>query len=491
MNILKKFAWAVIFVLVSMGFVACNADDETAPVSVNLRSAQSVYKTVSGVINSNTTWYSDTIYQLDGKVYVSKPCDSDLGVVLTIQAGTRIEGLYNADPTLASALVITRGSKIHAVGEECNPIVFTAENGTKGGWGGLVLLGRAINNQGTDILIEGIDPSTAPECVDVYYGGTDSCDNSGILSYVRVEFAGAKIADDNELNSFTFGSVGCGTQLDHLQAYYGADDGFEWFGGCVCARYLISTAADDDAFDFDFGYTGKLQFLVSVIDPEASYSANANGIECDNNATGALVSPYTRPVISNLTAVGTSTGSTTGTGTLLYGAHFRRATRLVLRNSILYGYKGTVNNAVVYFQGSDVTDWLGTDLNNTCSSDSSYVADNVIGLISGANAFAPATPVPVTVKSSTPNYTAITLNAPFNFSGFFSTATTGYALRPTAPPALKNTDEDVDLFEGLDDCPCCNNSSWFDTTPDYKGAIGPDPDEYWIAACWVNTDFPL
>ena len=295
-----------------------------------------------------------------------------------------------------------------------------------------------------------------------------------------MEFAGATIATDNELNSFTFGSVGCGTQLDHLQAYYGADDGFEWFGGCVCAKYLISTAADDDAFDFDFGYRGKLQFLVAVLDPDAPYSANANGIECDNNATGALVEPYTRPVISNLTVVGTSTGSTTNpVGTVLHGAHFRRATRLVLRNSILYGY-----NTVIYLQGAPVYDWLGTNLSNTCSSDSSYLANNVIGLIPESVAYDPANVV--TVNSNSPAYTAITLRFPFTYDRFFDTdASGGYALRPTANPALNGAD-----FTGLENCSCCNNSNWF-TVTSYKGAIGPNSSDYWIAADWVNTDFPI
>lgn len=481
MKNLKKFAWAVIFALVSMGFVACNADDEAAPASVNLRSAQSVYKVVSGVINSNTTWYSDTIYQLDGKVYVSKPCDSDLGAVLTIEAGTRIEGLYNANPDSASALVITRGSKIIAVGDSCNPIVFTAANGQKGGWGGLVLLGKAVNNQGTDVYIEGIDPATAPECVDVRYGGTDSCDNSGILSYVRVEFAGAKITEGNELNSFTFGSVGCGTQIDHLQAYYGADDGFEWFGGNVCAKYLISTAADDDAFDFDFGYTGKLQFLVAVLDPNANYSGNANGIECDNEGSevNPPSTPYTRPVISNLTVVGTSTGSTTGSGTVLYGAHFRRAAHFVLRNSILYGY-----NTDIYLEGAAVVDWLGTDTTSLCSADSSYLADDVLGLIGGAVAINPASAV--TVNVATPDVAAITLAGPFNYDEFFD-ATQG-VLRPTDSPALTGAD-----FRGFRCC-CCPCWPWIGcwfTTTTYRGALSPDLAEYWIADGWVNKIFPI
>ena len=470
----KNFLWAVLFALLSLNLFSCTADDESAPVDVNIRAVNqpTATITVSGVINTNTIWTSDNEYLLSGKVYVSG------NAALTIQAGTLIKGLPSTDPENASALIITRGSKIIAEGTASNPIVFTADNGTKGGWGGLVLLGKAPNNQGTDVLIEGIDPSTAPEGVDVYYGGSDIDDDSGILKYVRVEFAGASIAPNNELNSFTFGSVGCGTILEHLQSYYGADDGFEWFGGTVNARYLISTAADDDAFDFDFGYCGKLQFLVAVLDPNISYSANANGIECDNE--GSTLNPpsipFTRPVISNLTIVGTSNGSAAG-GIVQYGAHFRRATRLVLRNSVLYGY-----NKVIYLQGVPVYKWLGTDLNNTCS-DSSYLANNVIGLIPEAVAYDPDTAV--TVNSIDTVYTDIKIKNPFSYSGFFkTTGITGYALCPTANPALTGAD-----FTGLIPftCPCCPFD--FEDT-DYKGAIPPNGD-YWIAAGWVNTNFPI
>src|SRR5690606_16868952 len=113
--------------------------------------------------------------------------------------------------------------------------------------------------------IEGINPTVVPSGVDVYYGGGGAGlgtanDNSGTLRYVRVEYAGAKISEANELNAFTFGGVGSGTTLDHLQAYQGADDAFEFFGGTVDAKYLVSTATDDDAFDFDFGYRGRIQF---------------------------------------------------------------------------------------------------------------------------------------------------------------------------------------------------------------------------------------
>jgi len=349
-TILKNSVRAALFAFVSVAMFSCSAEDELGSLaSASTRSVQSAYKTVSGVISANTTWSNDTIYQLDGKVYVSNLGGSNT-VKLTIEAGTRIEGLPSTDPEEASALIITRGSQIEAIGTATNPIVFTASNSTKGGWGGLVLLGKAVNNQGTDVLIEGIDPTviTVPTDVDVYYGGTDNTDNSGTLSYVRVEYAGASIATDNELNSFTFGSVGSGTTLNHLQAYYGADDAFEWFGGNVNAKYLLAVGADDDSFDFDFGYQGKLQFLVSLIDPAVGYSSNPNGIEADNDASGSSNLPKTHPVISNITIAGTSTGTSTYNSTtynLLYAAHLRRNTGATIVNGIFYGFpKGIVNN---------------------------------------------------------------------------------------------------------------------------------------------------
>jgi hypothetical protein len=465
-----------------LGFVACNADENSEygkfmGGAVNVRSAQAT-TTVSGVIDTATTWSCDTVYQLDGKVYVAG------GATLTIEAGTRIEGLPSALPVDASALVITRGSKIYAVGDvaNCKPIVFTAANGQKGGWGGLVLLGNAQINQPTPQYIEGIDPATVPEGVDVSYGtnvATYNCESSGTLSYVVVEFAGASISANNELNSFTFGGVGAGTQLDHLQAYYGAEDAFEFFGGTANAKYLISTAADDDAFDFDFGYRGHLQFLLAVIDPCASYSSNANGIECDNEGSelNPPSQPFTRPVISNLTVVGTESGTAAG-GTVLHGAHFRRSAHLVLRNSILYGYNGSTSNpAVIYLQGNPVTNWLGSNP-YVCEDDSSYLADNVIGLITGAVAYNPANAV--VVNSDTVPVAGIVLDNPFDYGNFFSAGVA--PLTPVDDPAASGA-----RFEGLN---CGDACDWlFDTTPTYKGAIGPD--DYWIAACWVNKEFPI
>jgi hypothetical protein len=369
----KNAVWAVLIAL-SLGFVSCSADDEVAPASVNTRAVASI--TVSGVITGTNNW-SGTVY-LDGKVFL-------VNGTLNIAAGTEIIGLAKATPEEASALVITRTGTINAVGTSSNPVVFKGETETVGSWGGLVVLGDGIINQTTSQTIEGITAEQAAGN-DITYGtpygdltvGTPAYDaalndNSGTLSYVRVEYAGAAISEANELNAFTFGGVGAGTTLDHLQAYYGKDDAFEFFGGSVNAKYLISTATADDAFDFDFGYTGNLQFLVAVIDPSDAqvYTTDPNGIESDNDGIASSLLPFTHPVISNITIAGTADGTVAdgeNNNSLLAAARFRRNSSFTLVNAIFYGYPTGVwnNNANASFT-------LDTNVGTALPSTNTYV----------------------------------------------------------------------------------------------------------------------
>ena len=311
--------------------------------------------TLDPVINTDLALSANNLYILDGKVFVTG------NHTLEIEEGTRIEAVARPnEPTLTSALIITRGSTITAFGTEDNPIVFTSNSPcpTSGDWGGIVLLGSAPLNR-ADTTIEGISQPSVPPGVDINYGGGGAClgnvnDNSGVLSYVRIEYAGASIAPDNELNGLTCGGVGAGTQLDHIEVAYGNDDAFEFFGGTVNASYLIALVPDDDAFDFDFGYTGSVQFAVSVLKPgndvfgvAINYSANPNGIESDNNATGDCITcKRTQPIISNMTVIGfedATQAATVPTAGLLNGAFFRRASSQIVKNSVFIGFPTGVN----------------------------------------------------------------------------------------------------------------------------------------------------
>src|SRR4030095_6414885 len=168
-------------------------------------------------------------------------------------------------------------------------------------WGGVVILGKAANNQSASQAIEGI---SAPSGDNGLYGGTTDDDNSGEFQYVRIEFAGIALSTDNELNGLTMGSVGSATKIDHVQVSYSGDDSFEWFGGKVNTSHLIAYRGWDDDFDTDFGYTGFNQFLVSYRDPNVADKSGSNGFESDNDAQGDTKTPQTAATFANVTFFG-------------------------------------------------------------------------------------------------------------------------------------------------------------------------------------------
>jgi hypothetical protein len=291
--------------------------------------------TVTGVIAANTTWTKNNVYLLQGLVFV------DSLVTLTIEAGTVIRGDAT---TTASSLIVQRGAQIIANGTPCNPIVFTSSKAigarVKGDWGGLIILGRAINNQSNNVNIEGIGV-TNPRA---RYGGTDNADNSGSLKYIRLEYCGFVFAANNEINSLTMGSVGSGTTIDYVQTSFGNDDAFEWFGGSVNAKHLVSYRNLDDDFDTDFGYSGTVQFGLAVRDPQISDApavSTSEGFESDNDGAGSTLTPKTSASFYNITQIGAfRCGSNAGGITqptadgFRRGARLRRRTELKIFNSI-------------------------------------------------------------------------------------------------------------------------------------------------------------
>ncbi|MEQ1690149.1 MAG: hypothetical protein ABMA00_02600, partial [Gemmatimonas sp.] len=281
---------------------------------------------LSGSIAANRTLTPDTNYVLRGFVYVNS------GATLTINAGTKIVGDTTA---LGSALFVLRGAQIVANGTAAAPIVFTSQRpvGTRspGDWGGLIIVGNARANRGANQIIEGSNGSVVganPAGV-IYTGGTVDTDNSGTLRYVRVEFAGFATVTDAELNSFTFGALGSGTTIEYVQSLAGLDDSFEWFGGTVNGRYLVSYEAGDDHFDGSEGYRGLNQFMIGLqttyLTPRAgagAVSSDPQGFEIDGCNGGGCVAPsganaqssgrddglYTMNVFANFTMIGTPTG---------------------------------------------------------------------------------------------------------------------------------------------------------------------------------------
>jgi len=283
----------------------------------------------AGHITTNTTWTSNNTYLLNGWVYV------DNGVTLTIQPGTIIRG----DITNQGALIIERGGKLMAEGTVSQPIVFTsnANAGSRayGDWGGIILCGRAtINQTGGEAIIEG--------GVGAYYGGgltPNNADNSGTLKYLRIEFPGIAFSPNNEINGLTMGGVGSGTTLDYIQVSYSGDDSYEWFGGTVNCKHLIALRGWDDEFDTDNGYSGLIQFAVSLRDPSIADVSGSNGFESDNDASGSANTPLTHPIFSNVSIFGPLvTPSTTINTNFKRSMHIRRNSTLCVYNSVFCGF---------------------------------------------------------------------------------------------------------------------------------------------------------
>lgn len=290
---------------------------------------------VTSNITSNTTWTSNNVYLIDDQfIYVRN------GATLTIEPGTIIRG------TGKGTLIIERGSKIHAQGTLNNPIVFTsaAPAGMRdyGDWGGVVICGAAQHNiaAGPNAIAEGgIGDANAGVGV---HGGNNDEDNSGVLSYVRIEFPGISLTanSNSEINGLSMYSVGRQTKIDHIQVSYSGDDSFEWFGGTVDAKYLVAYRGWDDDFDTDNGYRGRVQFAVSVRDPEIADQSGSNGFESDNDSQGTLNTPVTAPIFSNVTIIGPNyTGSSYTTASDYKRAlHIRRNSSISVYNSIFTGY---------------------------------------------------------------------------------------------------------------------------------------------------------
>lgn len=280
---------------------------------------------ITGVISSSK-FYAKGKWILKGYVYVTD------GATVTFEAGCVVQ----SDITEKGALIIERGAKLIASGTAAMPIVFTSGKpvGSRapGDWGGIILLGKAPTNRP-------LDPAPTIEGgVGRQYGGTDPLDESGILRYVRIEYAGIAAEPGSEINGLTCGGVGSGTILENIQVSFGNDDAYEFFGGTVNAKNLVAFATADDDFDFDFGYTGKIQFAVSCRKPDFVDAGDAgNGIECDNDAASSLATPRTKPQLSNFTIIGPNNAVGTAANHN-FSNRWRRSTNFLLRNSILMGH---------------------------------------------------------------------------------------------------------------------------------------------------------
>ena len=265
----------------------------------------------------------------------TKVRNPDTDVVLTIEPGAVLFGQSGND-----YIVVHRDAQIMAEGSKTKPIIMTSIQDVKGEataagqWGGLVILGNAPSNKcptdGSDcaLQVEGVAEGAV-------FGGSDWEDNSGVLKYIVVKYAGFEIAPDNELNGITFGGVGSGTTVDYIQVHSNADDGVEFFGGAVNAKHLVLTANKDDSVDWDNGFKGMLQH---VYIEHAKNAGEANrGIEGDNDGSSPGKEPQSSPTIANMTIIGNNFDTADKDSE---GVYLREGTRAQLHNFVVTNAAG-------------------------------------------------------------------------------------------------------------------------------------------------------
>jgi len=325
------------------GLVSVTVNGATVKSTSNFELATRVVVEKSGDITADETWTKDKIYLIKGFVYVKSG-------TLTIQPGTIIKGgapaLDPAGLARGGTLIINAGAKIMAAGTVAEPIVFTSNAAVGkrnyGDWGGIVIFGKAPHNR---LVSQGAEGGISGQL-----GGDNlPADNSGTLQYVRIEFPGIALLANSEINGLTLYAVGSGTTIDHVQISYSGDDSFEWFGGTVNAKYLVAYRGWDDDWDTDWGFTGKVQYAVSLRDPSFADVSGSNGFESDNFAgTGEPATgpnnglPLTAPVfanVSNFAFTGVpSNVQASGSGPYQSAMHLRRNTDISIYNSVFAGY---------------------------------------------------------------------------------------------------------------------------------------------------------
>lgn len=311
----QKFFFALTLVTGLCTFASCSDDDDDDKDSNDSTQEVADGATLKGTITTETTLTSGSTYYLSGEYIVED------GATLHIEPGVTIIALYD---DIVDYILVKQGGKIDAQGTAANPIVMTSESKVPGAWGGIHICGKApINAEGG---------TGSSEIGDAAYGGSASSDNSGVLSYVRVEYTGYAFDEEHEANGITFYGVGAGTSVNHCEAYKGSDDGFEFFGGTVNVSYMVVESCSDDSFDWTEGWQGTGSYLVAFQEAESTLGYDCDClIEADNNENDYEASPVSHPTLKNLILVGNNSTSSKR------GIRLRRGTEVTLNGAEITG----------------------------------------------------------------------------------------------------------------------------------------------------------
>jgi hypothetical protein len=479
---------------------ACGCPPVASRTTVSLSTLATIGGANDGDLTAtNTILTCDKTYILDNKIYVPD------GKTLTIQPGTVIKGAPTGTTLAANAILVMRGGKIFANGSESCPIIMTAQadnlDGTyaltnKGQWGGLVLLGKATNNlrsannysstgaagffgtaqvgglntvSGGDGVgfIEGFTAADARNLYGMPPGQQDDNDNSGILRYVSVRHAGATVGANNELNGITFGSVGRGTTVENIEVVCNDDDGIEFFGGTVNVKNAALMFNNDDNVDYDQGYTGKLQFILSVKLDAATFTGGDSGIEADGDDQKSNPTALSHPILYNATFIGNGSNTTpTGGGSGPWAINAKEKTEGEIYSSIFANFRSGLNLIKSLGTRTGTVEsyhqWLGTDNTGAAItpkliiSCNTFVGNTAALTVGGSTAnLVAGDDTKFTADGNTTVATVAGLD--FNFAGTGTTVSDQYNAVPS--PQLATT--------------CVAPADGFFTPANYRGAFKP------------------
>lgn len=245
---------------------------------------------LSGVYTENLVLDADTEYIVTGPVLMAS------GTTLTIPAGLTIK----AQPVGVNAYIaIQQGAQINAVGSASEPIVMTSNSNSPGSgdWGGLVICGRAPINSTAD----GSEDTATSEVGSLSYGGNSATDNSGTISYLRIEYAGGAIDGNAELNGLSLYGVGSGTSISYIEIFEGSDDGVEFFGGTVNVSNVAVVNCEDDSIDWTEGYIGSITDVYVQHGTSHDKAFECDGYNTDFSNEGGY---FSAPLVTNVTVAG-------------------------------------------------------------------------------------------------------------------------------------------------------------------------------------------
>lgn len=379
-----------------------NQNLNSSPVTFTV-TVSDVANVLTGTPTADVTLTAGTPWTVKNQYIIAS------GRKLTVNPGAIVKG----DKATKGVIIIQPGGQLIAEGTAAQPIVFTSSQPVgerdRGDWGGIVWLGSAFVNQSSAPAVEGVTPTQTYGTASTSSAVTanDAQDN-GKLRYARIEYAGIELSPNNETNGLTMGGLGSATQINYVQVSYGGDDAFEWFGGTVDAKYLVSFATWDDDFDTDFGWRGRVQFGVSIRAPFIADQSGSTAFESDSqgnaNAIGSICtdtekSGCTQGVFSNMTVYGPREYSRGISGSYTRAIHIRRRTAVTIANSVVTGFLSGVQ-----------LDDVGTPGNYPTNYDATAAASTQLGKLINNELYVSLLPnVPTTIGTNTTAVTSIAL----------------------------------------------------------------------------------